>query len=830
MSKIVRKQLDSIVKLLEKANQLLYRELHTSPIDEQGIIQLATSSQKGAITLGEKIEKVYGTGKQSISILEQYCENLYLLTISLQDADRMRKLCDTLNQQIQSLRDVMDTELPNKLEVVFFPYKVSMWDSLESVYLAAKEDEDCEVYCVPIPYFDRNSDYSFGQLHYEGEDYPKNIEIINWQDYDIEERRPDVIYIHNPYDDRNFVTSVLPGYYSSELKKYTDCLVYIPYCVYDEPKSSTDQKTLEFFERYITPVMFHADQIVFQSENFSEVFIKTISSCTNISESIWKDKILSLGSPKYDKASSTIAEIRMNEEWKNKIFSDDGTKKKVVFYNTSLNMLLKHNEKMLDKIDSVIAYFEKHKDKYVLLWRPHPLIEATIEAMRPNLWKKFQHIVEEFKRKDIGIYDDTPDYGTGFALSDAYYGDFSSLVQLYQVSGKLLLQQDVRVKDYCNSLDYAISNNMYFDGEYIWATAMNYNGVYRIDPVDFHAEYMGAFPDVDLNGYCLYFGIVEKGDKLYFCPAKAESIGVLDKKTLQLSSVKVDCKNPSVTNDYYGISLFHENVIMTGRGNNTILILNTNTLKLNYVNVCELFPRAVLGENDIMVRHLCECENMLYTISPAHKALLRFDPIVGTGEILSLKDDLIDSEQLGIDVLYSDGKSLWFIQPYREYVLRLDSETGKVIQNIEFAKSARFVCVGQFVYLFSHERDICYKIDINTYEYTMVNVGVKAEYAFKFDDKIILSNSFEKEITILNTATFEYIKTPIWSGFTNSGLYNISQMFRSYEKQYDYTRESAFYNLELLMEGIHTGSTNVVSETDEPIGTQIHKTIKEKMK
>lgn len=35
----------------------------------------------------------------------------------------------------------------------FFPYKASMWDSLESVYLVAKEDSDCDVYCVPISYY-----------------------------------------------------------------------------------------------------------------------------------------------------------------------------------------------------------------------------------------------------------------------------------------------------------------------------------------------------------------------------------------------------------------------------------------------------------------------------------------------------------------------------------------------------------------------------------------------------------------------------------------------------------------------------------------------------
>ena len=38
-----------------------------------------------------------------------------------------------------------------------------------------------------------------------------------------------ISYIHNPYDNWNYVTSIDPAFYSWELKKYTDCLVYIPY-------------------------------------------------------------------------------------------------------------------------------------------------------------------------------------------------------------------------------------------------------------------------------------------------------------------------------------------------------------------------------------------------------------------------------------------------------------------------------------------------------------------------------------------------------------------------------------------------------------------------
>ena len=59
--------------------------------------------------------------------------------------------------------------------------------------------------------------------------------------------------------------------------------------------------------------------------------------------------------------------------------------------------------------------------------------------------------------------------------------------------------------------------------------------------------------------------------------------------------------------------------------------------------------------------------------------------------------------------------------------------------------------------------------------------------------------------------------------------YNISQMFRTNEKQCGYVRESAFYNLELLLNGISTDLISSYSEVYESIGTKIHNTIKEKL-
>lgn len=795
--------------------------------DYENVQILLEGCQNMAIQMGTSIEASEGEKCVTIDFLEEYCETLYNVSVNLNNSYNGNKIQKILNRKLIKVENSVKNDIKVRLEIVFCPYKASMWDSLESVWKAADEDPDCDAYVVPIPYYDRNFDSSFREFHYEGGEFPDYVPIVSYKAYNFETRKPDAIYIHNPYDDGNLVTSVDPRYYSRELKKYTDCLVYIPYCVYDEPHNLTEQNALEFFERYITPVMFHADWIIFQSENFSTTFIETISACTNTSKNIWNAKILSLGSPKFDKASSSVARLSIDETWRNKIFCVDGTKKKVIFYNTSIGMLLKYDEKMIDKISNVIAYFEQHQDKYLLLWRPHPLIEATIKSMRPNLWKEYKHIVEEYKRKDIGIYDDTPDYGMGFALSDAYYGDFSSLVQLYQASGKMLLQQDVRVRNCYNSLDYVVSDNMYYDGEYIWATAMNYNGVYRIDPITFYAEYIGTFPNEDFNGYYLYFGIEEKNNKLYFSPYNAGSIGILDKNTLQISTVKVKSQNSPLKRNYYGSSNIDNQIIIAEHEHNTILKMNIQTMEVNYINVCELFPHTIFDKTDILVRHLCKCNGMLFTISPTKKALLKFDLKNRTAKWLPLPDSLVDCSDLEYATIYSDDKSLWLFQPKQEYVLRLDPLTGKVIQNIAFAKGAIFVKVGRFVYLFSYERDICCKVDSNTQEYTMIDVGVKAENAFNFNDKIILVNSYEKDITIFNTTTFEYIKMPIRSEHINSELYSISQMFKSYEKQYDYTRESAFYNLELLLKGIHTDSLNTDSEISEPIGAKIYKTIKE---
>ena len=417
--------------------------------------------QECAIELGNIIEAFEGEGVVTVSYIEKYCELLYhyyekLGTITetelLINKKGVEEIIDALTKQLSDIENSIKNDIKVKKEVVFFPYKASMWDSLESVYLAAKEDENCDAYCVPIPYYDRNPDGSFGKMHYEGGEYPSNIETVYWKNYDIKERRPDVVYIHNPYDECNYVTSVHPQYYSKELKKHTECLVYIPYFVLNEIDHSV-QVAIDSMKHFcFLPGTIYADKVILQSENMRQIYINEYMKEAGmqgipVSREALEGKFLGTGSPKFDKVKNyNLKEVDVPKEWLEIIQKSDGSWKKIIFYNTSLTDLLKSREEMLEKIKYVLNIFKEEQEEVALLWRPHPLTESTLKSMLPFLWKEYKEIVDRYRAEGWGIYDDTADLNRAIAVSDAYYGDRSSVVQVYQETGKPVMLQNVEIR------------------------------------------------------------------------------------------------------------------------------------------------------------------------------------------------------------------------------------------------------------------------------------------------------------------------------------------------------------------------------------------------
>ncbi len=459
MRKQQKQEILEFVSSLKEAHKEIEKSLEQGKYAEG--MNLLCDCQECAIELGNVIETLEGEGTVSVSYIEKYCELIFhhyeKLNGNIEEATNnkklVKKIIDNLDKQLSNMENSIKNDIKEKKEVVFFPYKASMWDSLESVYLAAKEDENCDAYCVPIPYYDKNRDGSFGEMHYEGNEYPDNIEIIDWRVYDYKERRPDVVYIHNPYDEMNIVTSVHPDYYARNLRLYTEKLVYIPYFVLKEIDPE-DQNTIDNMKHFCyLPGTVFADKVILQSENMRKIYINEYKKAAahngqQISVKVLEEKFLGTGSPKIDKVNHLKREdVEIPKDWLNLIQKSDGSRKKVILYNTSIATLLREREEMIEKIKYVLYIFKEEQDKVTLLWRPHPLTENTIKTMLPSLWAEYDKIVKKYRNESWGIYDDSSDLHRAITISDAYYGDRSSVVQLYQETKKPIMIQNVMIRD-----------------------------------------------------------------------------------------------------------------------------------------------------------------------------------------------------------------------------------------------------------------------------------------------------------------------------------------------------------------------------------------------
>ncbi len=71
------------------------------------------------------------------------------------------------------------------------------------------------------------------------------------------------------------------------------------------------------------------------------------------------------------------------------------------------------------------------------------MFKASVSSMRPMLLDSYNKMVEEYRSDGFGIYDDSADLNRAIAISDAYYGDMSSVVLLCQSVGMPVLIQNL---------------------------------------------------------------------------------------------------------------------------------------------------------------------------------------------------------------------------------------------------------------------------------------------------------------------------------------------------------------------------------------------------
>ncbi len=115
--------------------------------------------------------------------------------------------------------------------------------------------------------------------------------------------------------------------------------------------------------------------------------------------------------------------------------------RKVILYATSLLGLLRGEETYLAKLSSVLESFRKQKD-VLLWWIPCQTENCLYRQQNPVLFENFDKICQEYIDAGWGIYDDSGDFARAVVRSDAMYGDYGEIYEMYRESGKPIMIQD----------------------------------------------------------------------------------------------------------------------------------------------------------------------------------------------------------------------------------------------------------------------------------------------------------------------------------------------------------------------------------------------------
>ncbi len=401
--------------------------------DIERAMDLLQMSQQLAIDFGTMLEQIIGAESTIIRMLEQYCEVLYaiyeqLLQNAEMDAAAVRDNCtEDINIACIRLRD-MQEKIVSELEenilgrkmVLFLPVLAKDWDGLRSLWQAAINDPLCDVYVVPLPYYYKDYDGSPRKVCCERTEFPEEIHTVDYKlltaEY-LELLHPEIIIIQNPYDSWNPAISVPEMFYSENLRKYTDKLVYVPPFVLDEYTRENEREYYNM-KHYVTmPGVVYADCVMVHSENRKRIYVeKLVEFAGEETKEKWEQKIV---------VSDLAIMVREKTEKVNQ--------KKKMLYGISLGTYMENTKAAKEKIERNLQLFEENKEEIEVTIMIFPVRDAMSEIR--------QDIMKLLKGQQAVVLSDVEKYRA--EDYDAYYGDAMPIIMEFRQEGKPVMVQNI---------------------------------------------------------------------------------------------------------------------------------------------------------------------------------------------------------------------------------------------------------------------------------------------------------------------------------------------------------------------------------------------------
>ena len=434
---------------------------------ERDILAGLQNMQQTAIEMGTLIENIRGEGTQTVKRLEELCELVYECSVVLGQSEEISVKLEQLHNKIADTEQILQTEILARNETVFYISKAAHWQYIEWYWKKLIETGNTDIYIVPLPYYYKKYDGTRYASKYEYNEIEKsvknsirqlknkqavsNIHVVGYEEFDVRLHHPDQIIIENPYDEWNQATTLPEEFYSRNLQKYTEKLVYIvPFQV--EEFTKANYREYHNMQYYCTmPGVVRADVVYVQSENMREVYIQKLTDFAGeATRNVWEQKIAVTEQTRYDNVNHKISEAEQNQPVNSAdidMQKSKMVKKKIAFF-VQVGLTIQYRDEMLEKLQSVLTIFRDSQEKVELLWIGDREHDAFLKKYDSKFAEKYEVVIKEFVKEGWGRYLDRTDASVSevVAMCDAYYGSASHIALEFEVKKKPVMIMDVEVR------------------------------------------------------------------------------------------------------------------------------------------------------------------------------------------------------------------------------------------------------------------------------------------------------------------------------------------------------------------------------------------------
>lgn len=216
------------------------------------------------------------------------------------------------------------------------------------------------------------------------------------------DKHPQIIVTNYPYDEYNMIIAVDKIYYSQNLRRCCDRLVYVPPFEMKEMQRD-DERAYKLMPSYVcTPMAVRCDEILLHSEAMKERYIDCLTGFSGERyRKIWEDKI-------------TVFEEKAQDTG-----NETSPKRKIMFY-VGLSMFARHGQRAIDKIVKTFEIFDENSDRIDVVYKTQEGLSENLASMYPDLYDAFVSCDLRESGEDIDI--------SGI---DAYYGEASVYATMF---------------------------------------------------------------------------------------------------------------------------------------------------------------------------------------------------------------------------------------------------------------------------------------------------------------------------------------------------------------------------------------------------------------